>query len=121
MRNLTVTFCMTLAALVGIVGLQFATSVANNGKASGYLIKAEQYTVKFRTRVKYPPMMDNNGSFTRAGFLIDAKRGWIATNAHVSSRNPENVEIAFKEKSFVDAELLFAGISQMVPPKHQNG
>jgi S1-C subfamily serine protease len=107
MRRLTATICLTLAVLVGSVGLPFATSVADNGEASGYLIKAEQYTVKVRTRVKYPPLKDNKGSFTGAGFLIDAKRGWIATNAHVSSRNPESLEVAFKGKSFVDAELLF--------------
>ena len=106
MGKLTTTLCLTLAVLVGIVGLPFATSVADNGEASGYLTKAEQYTVKIRTRVKYPSMMDNKGSFTGAGFLIDAKRGWIATNAHVSSRNPESLEVAFKDKSFVDAELL---------------
>ena len=107
MGKLTATICLTLAVLVGSVGLPFATSVADNGEASGYLTKAEQYTVKIRTRVKYPPMMDNKGSFTGAGFLIDAKRGWIATNAHVSSRNPESLEVAFKDKSFVDAELLY--------------
>ena len=107
MKRLSATICLTIAVFVGSASLPFATSVADNGEASGYLTKAEQYTVKIRTRVKYPPMKDNKGSFTGAGFLIDAKRGWIATNAHVSSRNPESLEIAFKEKPFVDAELLF--------------
>ena len=35
MGNLTATFCMTVGALVGIVGLPFATSVANNAKFNG--------------------------------------------------------------------------------------
>ena len=103
MGKLTTTLCLILAVLVGSVGLPFATSVADNGSASSYLTKAEQYTVKIRTRIKYPPMKDNKGSFTGARFLIDAKRGWIATTAHVSSRNPESLEIAFKENPFVDA------------------
>jgi hypothetical protein len=86
----------------------FSPANADEGSLeNSYLVKAEGYTVKIRTRVKYPPMKDNKGSHTGAGFLIDAERGWIATNAHVSSRNPESVEIAFKGQSFVDAKLLF--------------
>ena len=72
-----------------------------------YLLKAEGYTVKIRTRVKYPPMKDNKGAHEGAGFLIDGKRGWIATNAHVASRNPESVEVAFKGQGFFEAKLLF--------------
>lgn len=75
--------------------------------ATSYLSSAERYTVKIRTTVKYPPMMDRKGSHSGAGFLIDAERGWIATNAHVSSRNPESVEVSFKGKPFVEANLIF--------------
>ena len=78
-----------------------------NETAETYLAKAERYTVKVRVNVKYPPLKDEKGSHTGAGFLIDAERGWIATNAHVPSRNPESLEIAFKGQKFIDAELLF--------------
>jgi len=78
-----------------------------NETAETYLAKAERYTVKVRVNVKYPPLKDDRGSHTGAGFLIDAERGWIATNAHVSSRNPDSLEIAFKGQKFIDAELLF--------------
>ena len=59
MRNLAATFCLALTVLVGSVSLPFATSVADDAKASGYLTKAAQYTGKIRTRVKYPPVKDN--------------------------------------------------------------
>ncbi len=78
-----------------------------NSSKDSYLAKAEGYTVKIRTSVNYPTLRDNKGSFTGAGFLIDAEKGWIATNAHVSSRNPESIEVAFKGRRFVDAKLLF--------------
>ena len=107
MKNLTATIFLTVLMMVGIVNYPFVSWATEQKGENGYLNKAIQYTVKIRTRVKYPPMKDNKGSFTGAGFLIDAKRGWIVTNAHVSSRNPESLEIAFKDKSFIDAKLLF--------------
>ena len=102
MRKLTTSLFLILGLLLWMVALP-KTVQAN----LGYLEKAERYTVKIRTRVKYPPMEDEKGSFTGAGFLIDSKRGWIFTNAHVSSRNPESVEVAFKDKAFTNAKLIF--------------
>ena len=68
---------------------------------------AETYTVRIRTLVEYPFLKGHEGSFLGAGFLVDKKLGWLATNAHVSSRNPSSVEVAFKNESFVEAELLY--------------
>ena len=73
-------------------------------KAERYFAWANCYTVKVRTRVEYP-FEDTRGSYSGAGFLINRKLGWIATNAHVSSRNPESLEIAFKGKKFIEASL----------------
>ena len=65
---------------------------------------ANTYTVKIKTRVKYPFINDNKGSHRGAGFLIDKDEGWIMTNAHVSSRNPKSLEVAFKGQKFIDAK-----------------
>ena len=92
------------------IGLLFSFSVSSateHFSENSYLLKAEGYTVKIRTRVKYPPMKDNKGAHEGAGFLIDGNKGWIATNAHVASRNPESVEVSFKNQSFFEAKLLF--------------
>ena len=66
-----------------------------------YFELANTYTVKIKTRVKYPFIKDNKGSHRGAGFLIDKRSGWIVTNAHVSSRNPESLEVAFKNQKFI--------------------
>ena len=95
---------LSFTAIFLTFSLSFAEERASE---TSYLLKAEGYTVKIRTRVKYPPMKDNKGAHEGAGFLIDGKRGWIATNAHVASRNPESVEVAFKGQSFFEAKLLF--------------
>ena len=107
MKNRSIPVHATLFLLLAVLWSSTPVDAAEVKSKNSYLAKAEGYTVKIRTRVKYPPMKDNKGSHTGAGFLIDAERGWIATNAHVSSRNPESVEIAFKGQSFVDAKLLF--------------
>lgn len=100
---------LTTISLFFIVIFSFSCleNTAGSSQETSYLAKAERYTVKIRTRVKYPPMKDNKGSHSGAGFLIDQQRGWIATNAHVSSRNPESVEVAFKGRGFVGANLIF--------------
>jgi serine protease Do len=102
MKKLTTSLGLILALL-----LLNAAMPQKAAASAGYLEKAERYTVKIRTRVKYPSREDKKGSFSGAGFLIDSKRGWIATNAHVTSRNPESVEVAFKDKAFTDAKLIF--------------
>jgi len=78
--------------------------MADGRKAELYFAFANCYTVKVRTRVKYP-FEDTRGSYSGAGFLIDRSLGWIVTNAHVSSRNPESLEVAFKGKKFIDVSL----------------
>lgn len=57
---------------------------------------AEKYTLKLRTDISVPFIDDNKGSFKGTGFLIDRKKGWILTNAHVAGRSPSNIEGMFK-------------------------
>ena len=90
--------CFTFIGLLFSFGV---SSAQERSSENSYLLKAEGYTVKIRTRVKYPPMKDNKGAHEGAGFLIDGNKGWIATNAHVASRNPESVEVSFKNQSFL--------------------
>jgi len=49
---------------------------------------ANNYTVKIKTIAQTPFDDDKKGSFTGTGFLVDAGRGWILTNAHVVTRSP---------------------------------
>ncbi len=57
---------------------------------------AKKYTVKVRTQVSLPFAEDRKGASTGAGFVVDAKKGWIMTNAHVASRSPAAVSAAFR-------------------------
>jgi serine protease Do len=71
--------------------------------------EAGNFTVKVRSVIKYPWTGDREGVFTGAGFVIDKKRGWIATNAHVTGRIIESVNVQFKDGQYNPAKLLFLG------------
>ncbi|MBI2311102.1 MAG: trypsin-like peptidase domain-containing protein [Betaproteobacteria bacterium] len=68
---------------------------------------ALSYTVQVRTTVTVPFDGDRKGSSLGAGFMVDASRGWIMTNAHVVSRSPSRVEVAFHGREFQDAQKLY--------------
>ena len=70
--------------------------------------EAAKYTVKLKVRTRYPFYDDHIGSHRGAGFLIDKERGWIVTNAHVSTRNPDSIQIAFKDQDYADGKLVYA-------------
>jgi len=69
--------------------------------------EAREYTVRLRTRIENPFIEDEQGSFEGAGFLVDPKRGWIVTNAHVVGQSPSEVSLAFADEPFRPARKLY--------------
>ena len=69
--------------------------------------EAKQYTVEIRTRVEIPFIDDEKGALNGAGFLINKKRGWILTNAHVSTHSPSASKIAFFDQDYQQAEKVY--------------
>jgi serine protease Do len=61
------------------------------------LRSAQQYTVKVRASIAWPLGGDRFGTGQGTGFVIDRKRGWILTNAHVAQSSPGFVDIALGE------------------------
>lgn len=68
---------------------------------------AKRYTVKVRTQVELPFHGDKKGTHIGAGFLVDAARGWVLTNAHVVARSPSRIKVAFLGGEFVPATKLY--------------
>jgi serine protease Do len=58
--------------------------------------EAADYTVYIETRIEVPFIEDEAGVFLGTGFVVDPKRQWVMTNAHVSSWSPAEITIAFK-------------------------
>jgi S1-C subfamily serine protease len=68
---------------------------------------ALKYTVEVRTTLPVPFDGDRKGSGLGAGFIVDAGRGWIMTNAHVVGRSPSRVEVALHGQDFAEAAKVY--------------
>ena len=69
--------------------------------------KAQTYTVRVKASVVIPFAGDSRGTWLGAGFVVDAERGWIMTNAHVVSRSPARVQVATHGKEFAPARKIY--------------
>ena len=88
----------TLAAAFGAPAADNSETIFN---------QALSYTVQIRTAVATPLEGDLKGTQRGAGFMVDAERGWVMTNAHVVSRSPSRVEVAFQGQSYSEAEKIY--------------
>ena len=69
---------------------------------------ARRYTVQIRSATPIPTYEgEKRGSGLGAGFVVDASRGWIVTNAHVAGRSPSRIKVAFYEREFVAARKVY--------------
>lgn len=60
------------------------------------LADAARYTVKVQVLNEIALNQDESGARSGTGFLIDRKRGWLLTNAHVATRSPSIVKVSFR-------------------------
>src|SRR5688572_29864591 len=85
-----------------------ALSAAAGAEPSEQVFKnALKYTVQIKTTVPVPFDGDRKGSGFGAGFLVDAARGWVMTNAHVVSRSPSRIELAFHGHEYSEATKIY--------------
>jgi S1-C subfamily serine protease len=83
-----------------------STASAQNVAEDAFRAAAD-WTVQVRTSVNQPFAEDEQGTWFGAGMLVDAARGWILTNAHVSGRSYGKVSIAFKDGRTVPARRVY--------------
>jgi S1-C subfamily serine protease len=69
--------------------------------------QAQSYTVQIRSAVTLPFAEDKKKSSVGAGFVVDAERGWIMTNAHVAARSPSRVMVAFRGGDYHEASKVY--------------
>ena len=69
--------------------------------------QARQYTAKVVTRVELPFYGDKKGTTIGAGFVVDAGRGWVMTNAHVVARSPSQVKVALLDGDYYVARKIY--------------
>lgn len=96
-----------LLACAGVVTSLPVVAATAPDRSEAVFKGALQYTVQVRTRVSLPFSGDTKGSSFGSGFVVDAERGWIMTNAHVVSRSPSTVEVAFRDGEFVETRKVW--------------
>lgn len=72
--------------------------------------KATQATVLIKTHLKYGFLDDKgaSGRWSGSGFLIDRRKGWIMTNAHVAGYGHATARLRFEDqKKFIKASRVF--------------
>lgn len=68
---------------------------------------ASKYSVRIKSNVRYAFAEEDAGTSDGAGFLIDRKRGWVLTNAHVSGYGTGDIEVSFKGYDYFDAKPVY--------------
>lgn len=99
----------TAAAAAGMVALAtwMPGPVGALDRTESVFREARSYTVRIRTQISTPFFEDMRGSFEGAGFLVDAKRRWVLTNAHVVGQSPSTVQVAFADDTFRPARKVY--------------
>src|SRR5215813_14735412 len=100
---------MRVKCLLVAVWLCVCASAATARAAAGEDVfkTALGYTVQIRATLPVPFSGDRKGSGLGAGFVVDAERGWIMTNAHVVGRSPSRIEVAFYGQDFAEASKVY--------------
>ncbi len=89
-----------------LLGLFLVSPVHADPAHEAILRDAALYTVKVKTLGDIGLNKDEGGSSTGTGFLIDRKRGWLLTNAHVATRSPAKIEVSFKDGASIAAKRI---------------
>ena len=95
--NLYIKFSLLLFCLINI----------NNSLIADFIDIANKFTVKVKSSIEHPFYNDEAGTGKGAGFLIDKKKGWIFTNAHVSGRGNARVYVAFKDQKYEKVSIYY--------------
>ena len=98
-----------LVYFLGVLSTFLLAEVSNaaNNVSSDTLASAEQFSVRVKSTIKHAFFEDDAGTHKGAGFLVDKKRGWIITNAHVSGRGNAEVQVAFYSSNFELADVVY--------------
>lgn len=91
-----------------VLGMLLCTPLAANPLPTPeqILADASRYTVKVQVLTVIGLNQDAGGSASGTGFLIDKKRGWLLTNAHVATRSPSTIKVSFRNGEEFEAKRI---------------
>ena len=90
----------------------------HGGADERYFATIRRSTVMIETTIPFAFNEEQRGVLQGTGFLVDSRRGWILTNAHVAGRSPSRNRVSFDglppinaKKVYVDPSLDVAILS----------
>lgn len=91
-----------------VLGLLSSAPVLANPAptAEQILADASRYTVKIQVLTAIGLNQDDAGAASGTGFLVDKKRGWLLTNAHVATRSPSTIKVSFRNGEEFEAKRI---------------
>jgi len=92
------------SAVVAFAAPQHAVAAKN---PEAIFKEAAGYTVYLETRIAVPFVEDYQATYFGAGFVIDRKRHWILTNAHVSGKSPASIAVTFDDGTRTEATPVY--------------
>jgi serine protease Do len=87
--------------------LIFSDHAFAESQAEAAFAQAALWTVLVRGSLETPFIEDEQGAWTGSGFVVDAKRGWVVTNAHVSSHSPAHLSVTFRGGKALNATPIY--------------
>ncbi len=87
--------------------LLIAPTLAAESAGEDAFEDAKNWTVQIRTSVSRPFAQDDMGAFQGAGLVVDARRGWVLTNAHVASSSYSTITVTFHGGEPMPARRLY--------------
>jgi S1-C subfamily serine protease len=82
-----------------------ATAAESPGEAA--FRSAIGWTAQVRGSVSRPFIEDEQGSWLGAGLVVDSRRGWVLTNAHVAGHSYGTVAVAFRDNHALVATRVY--------------
>jgi S1-C subfamily serine protease len=107
MRSLLPLSLLLVAPTLAAANAGPASNVVPANAGEEAFESAKHWTVQIRTSVSRPFTQDEMGSFQGAGLVVDAKRGWVLTNAHVASSSYSHMTVTFYGGEPIPAQRLY--------------
>jgi len=97
---------MKVFVLAGVLAMACAQAHAESDAEAAFRA-AKGWTVRVQVERTVSFVEDEPGAFQGAGFVVDAARGWILTNAHVAGRSPTSLKVAFENGKLIPAQRVY--------------
>jgi S1-C subfamily serine protease len=91
----------------GLLAIGLAPADSSAKDAEDIFADATQYTVRIDANISTDFMEDKRGAHHGAGFIVDRKRRWVMTNAHVAGYSPATLKAIFKDGTRVEARKVY--------------